>query len=294
MQRDTHPFSTRPTPSRQRRALVAATSWVALAAVALGAQSAPAPPQGDVIDRILAIVNGELIMLSDATAAHRFRLVEVPSEAADPIAAALDALIERQLQLTEVNRFVPPEPAPEAIDARMAEIRARFASDAEFAAALAESGMQEQNLRARVRNNLRIASYRAQRFAGALQPSDEELLRYYRLREHEFTRDGVLQPFAEVRDQIRTRVATERSQALIGEWIETLRRRAEIVVLYGRDVETRVEPVALSVPRNPAGARLERRGRDGRLPRAARKSAWGWGPTRIKKKLAVPFESARS
>ena len=214
-----------------RRTLLGVLGSFALAAT--GAAQTAAPPQnGVVIDRIMAVVSGELIMLSDVTAARRFGLVEVPADATDPVGAALSALIERQLQLTEVNRYVPPEPPPEAIDARLAEICARFASDAEYAAALAESGLQEPNLRARVRNTLRIASYRAQRFAGALQPSDEELLRYYRLREHEFTRDGVAQPFADVRDQIRTRVATERSQALIHEWLETLRRRADIQILY--------------------------------------------------------------
>jgi hypothetical protein len=43
----------------------------------------------------------------------------------------------------------------------------------------------------------------------------------------------VLQPFGEVRDQLRRRVATERSASLINEWLATLRRRADVQVLYG-------------------------------------------------------------
>ena len=186
---------------------------------------------GEIIERILAVVNGELIMLSDASAAIRFGLVE-PAKGGDPIAGALDALIDRQLQLFEVNRYLPPEPTPEAIDGRFAEVRARFASDEAYQQALAESGMTEERLRSRVRDNLRIASYRAQRFAAAMQPTEEDLLRYYRLNEPAFTREGALQPFSEVRDQVRARLVADRTGALIGDWLTTLRRRADVQVLY--------------------------------------------------------------
>ena len=189
-------------------------------------------PSVEIIDRILAVVGGELIMLSDATAAVRFGLVPAPVGDGDRIRSTLNALIDRQLQLFEVNRYMPPEPTPAAIDERLAEVRARFTSQDAYEAALAESGMSESQLRSRVRDNLRITSYRAQRFAAALQPTEDDLLRYYRLREAEFTKDGVVQPFEEVREQLRTRVGSERSEALINEWLENLRRRADVQILY--------------------------------------------------------------
>ena len=189
-------------------------------------------PSVEIIDRILAVVGGELIMLSDATAAVRFGLVPAPVGEGDRIMSTLNALIDRQLQLFEVNRYMPPEPTMAAIDERLAEVRARFTSQDAYEAALAESGMSESQLRSRVRDNLRITSYRAQRFAAALQPTEDDLLRYYRLREAEFTKDGVVQPFEEVREQLRARVGSERSEALINEWLENLRRRADVQILY--------------------------------------------------------------
>jgi hypothetical protein len=186
----------------------------------------------EVIDRILAVVSGEVIMLSDARAATRFGLIDVPANTDDPVRAAMNALVDRHLQLLEVNRYLPPEPPAAAIDEQFAAIRVRFPSDEAFRAALAECGISEAQLRARVRDNLRIASYRAQRFAAALQPSDEDLLRYYRSRESEFTKDGTPLPFAQVREMVRERLAAERSQSLIREWLETLRRRADVQILY--------------------------------------------------------------
>jgi hypothetical protein len=205
------------------------SGWAAaLLVFALGAQPAAG---AEIIDRTLAVVGGEIVLLSDANAAVKFGLIDVPAIGDEAgLRAALNALVDRQLQLFEVNRYLPPEPAPSAIDARLDAIRARL-GEAGFRAALAETGMAEAQVRSRVRDNLRIESYRAQRFGAALQPTDDDLLRYYRANEATFTKNGVLQPFDDVRAAVRDQLVRERSGALIAEWLDTLRRRAEIQIL---------------------------------------------------------------
>jgi hypothetical protein len=213
------------TSSRQR----VTSGWAAaLLVIALGAQRAAG---AEIIDRTLAVVGGEIVLLSDANAAVKFGLIEVPAIGDEAgLRAALHALVDRQLQLFEVNRYLPPEPAASAIDARVDAIRARL-GEAGFRAALAETGMAEAHVRSRIRDNLRIESYRAQRFGAALQPTDDDLLRYYRANEATFTRNGVLQPFDDVRAAVRDQLVRERSGALIAEWLDTLRRRTEIQIL---------------------------------------------------------------
>ena len=187
--------------------------------------------RAEIIDRTLAVVGGEIILLSDANAAVKFGLIDVQSISDDAsLRAALNALMDRQLQLFEVNRYLPPEPAAAAIDAQLDAARARL-GEAGFRAALAETGMTEAQIRSRIRDNLRIESYRAQRFGAALQPTDEDLLRYYRANESMFTKNGVLQPFDDVRAAVQDHLVRERSGALIAEWLDTLRRRTEIQVL---------------------------------------------------------------
>ena len=205
------------------------SGWAAaLLVIALGAQRAAG---AEIIDRTLAVVGGEIVLLSDANAAVKFGLIEVPAIGDEAgLRAALHALVDRQLQLFEVNRYLPPEPAASAIDARVDAIRARL-GEAGFRAALAETGMAEAQVRSRIRDNLRIESYRAQRFGAALQPTDDDLLRYYRANEATFTRNGVLQPFDDVRAAVRDQLLRERSGALIAEWLDTLRRRTEIQIL---------------------------------------------------------------
>ena len=156
----------------------------------------------------------------------------MPPAGADPIRSALDALIERQLQLTEVNRYLPPEPAEEVVDARLAQVRSRFASAQEFETVLAQAGLSVEQLRLRLRDDLRISTYLDQRFGAALEPAEDEIVRYYRAHEAAFTRNGVLRPYSEVRDQARAMLLEERRNVLIRDWVAGLRRRAEVNDLY--------------------------------------------------------------
>jgi hypothetical protein len=204
------------------RTVVAAIALLALP-VAAGAE---------IIDRILAVVGGELIMLSDATLARRLALVPAPASDRDGTRTALDALIERQLELIEVNRYLPPEPAEATIQSRLAAIRSRFASDDELDRVLTQCGYTREQLRLRLRDDLRIEGYLSQRFDAAAQPSDEEVLEYYRAHEGDFTRDGAPRPYAEVRDEVKARLLRERREAAMRDWIAGLRRRVEISDLY--------------------------------------------------------------
>ena len=193
--------------------------------------SAAATARAEIIDRMLAVVGGEIILLSDANAAVKFGLIDVRSiDDENGLRAALSALVDRQLQLFEVNRYLPPEPPATAVNARLEGTRALLGEDG-FRAALAETGMTETQVRSRIRDNLRIESYRAQRFGAALQPSEEDLLRYYRANEAMFTKNGVLQPFDDVRGVVREQLVRARSGALIAEWLDTLRRRTETQIL---------------------------------------------------------------
>ena len=122
--------------------------------------------RAETIDRVLAVVAGQLITLSDVTAARDLGL-ESADGAADPVRVILTRLIDRELILAEVDRYAPPEPTAEAVDGEVERVRARFPSPDAFNAALERSGMDEKHLRETVRQNLRMAAYLDQRFASA-------------------------------------------------------------------------------------------------------------------------------
>ena len=184
----------------------------------------------ETIDRVLAVAAGELITLSDVTAARDFGLVAAGG-AADPIGAILAKLIDRELMLSEVDRFAPPEPAADAIDRELQQVRARFPSADAFDQALSRSGIDANHLRQTLRDNLRIRAYEDQRFTTP-PPTDEELGRYYRDHPQTFMRQGQLAPFEAVRADVARSMNDERRATLIADWLAGLRRRADVIDLY--------------------------------------------------------------
>src|SRR5262245_56559710 len=153
---------------------------------------APRPSSAETIDRVLAVVAGQIITLSDVVAARELG-VQAPASSADPVRGMLATLIDRALVLSEVERYAPADPPPEAIDREIDLIRGRFASSDAFNEALARAGLDDRHLREMLRQDLRIRAYEDQRFAAA-DPT--------------------------------------RRQTLIGDWIAGLRRRADVIDLY--------------------------------------------------------------
>jgi hypothetical protein len=194
----------------------AAAIWLLLSAAAPGAE---------VLDRVLAVVSGDLILMSDVRAARTFGFIAVAGE--DPDGQALARLIDRALILAEVERFAPPEPEAAAVDSGVAAVRQRFASQEAFDAALAQAGIEERHLREYVRQDLRMNAYLDQRFT-SVPPAEEEIGRYYREHPELYTRDGTLVPFETARpDVVRTLMAQNRN-VLVQDWLNGLRRRADL------------------------------------------------------------------
>ena len=165
---------------------------VSLALVVCGASGFSRTVQ-TTIDRILAVVGGQPILLSDVAAAVQFGLVPVSPGAADPQGEVLQRLIDRDLMLAEVERFQPPEPDPIEITIRLDAMERQAGSPAAFDRALAVTGMSREQLRRFVRNDLRITTYLNQRFGGGAGSAER--------------------------------------QAAIASWVAELRRRADVSIL---------------------------------------------------------------
>jgi hypothetical protein len=168
------------------------------------------PARAEIIDKVLAILPGQIITLSDLEAALDLGLVEPPA-GTDRIAGGLTALIDRLLMLNEVRRVVPPEPSAAAIDARVALMRQRFSSPADMSRMLATRGVDESVVRIYAADDLRLASYLDERFSAASQPTDEEI--------------------RQAGEAARPKLVAERRQSLVSAWIADLRRRADVTVL---------------------------------------------------------------
>lgn len=178
-----------------------------------------------VIDRVLATVDGKLVTLSDVRVTDEFELLA----GAQTVEQQLDRWIERLLILQEVERFAPPEPEGAAIAKGVAAAVERLGPPDVASQRLARLGVNEEWLRQWVRDDLRISAYIEQRFAGVTEPTGEELENYYRQNPSEFVREGRELSPAEASALARERVMASRRRVLLAEWLDGLRRRATIV-----------------------------------------------------------------
>ena len=213
-----------------RQPLYAIRSLAVLACLLHSRPSAAVPQTLEVIDRVLAIVAGQVITLSDVTAARDLQLISVSGNG-DPVREVLTKLIDRTLMLDEVERYSPPTPEAATVDRAIAEVRARFSSDAAFNATLLRVGFTPRRLREVLSEDLRVSAYLAQRFT--IPPlADQDLARYYELHRDEFSKDDRPVPLAEVREEVARAAVESLRQNRITAWVDGLRRRAEVTDLY--------------------------------------------------------------
>jgi hypothetical protein len=187
--------------------------------------------RADVIDRILAVVDGAVITQSDLSSVIRLGLVSA-GRGTDPAGAALDQLIERRLILAEVDRYAPPDPPAADVERAFDAVRTRV-GPAAMETTLLQTGGSVDQLRLYLRDDLRIEAYLRERF-GAIQPSEEDVAEYFRALGEDF--GG--RPLPEVRDAVVSALTTDRRSSVVREWVAGLRRRANITILTADSTTT--------------------------------------------------------
>jgi hypothetical protein len=183
----------------------------------------PVTRNPELVDRTLALVGGQPITLSDARGAVALGLIEAGASIGDATAA----LIRRELILREVQRYAPGAPTDSAVEARLDQVRKRFAGAAAMGRVLEAHGFTEARLRAWVRDDLRTEAYLAQRFASASTPTDADIAREYTDRKADY--DQRFATFEQAAPAIRDRLIELRRAQLIIDWVSDLERRTEIV-----------------------------------------------------------------
>jgi peptidyl-prolyl cis-trans isomerase SurA len=200
-----------------RRAL-----WLAALAFVLGANAARA----ELVDRIVAIIDRDVVTLSEAEQARAIAASRTDGKV--ELVDAVERLIESRLVEREVERF-SSEPVPrELVDQAFGEVRARFETEADFHAMLAANGLSEEELRSQLQRQLEVSRYLERRFRALVFVSDEEVEAYYRDELERKVGNAPLPELSQVSDSIR-RVLEERGfNARVDQWIEELKSRAVI------------------------------------------------------------------
>ena len=175
--------------------------------------------QGEVLDRIVAVVNGEIITLSDIRTEKTMRgILGEPTPNNDR--ELLNELIDRRIIQTYLRQDPQANPTEAELDEEVAQIRNG-------------KGLPTEAIRDAIREHLRVEYFLRERFAQSIIATDAEIQKYY---EEVFVSAarargvGPIPPLSQATEQIRGIVLKEKLATEVKGWLEHARRTANIQV----------------------------------------------------------------
>jgi hypothetical protein len=231
---------------RQMRRLVI-TLLLALAglhAAASGQQAQPAPAAHDAgaeeIDRVVAIVNGDLILESDVDEERRFAAFQPYSNPMGSFsrAQAIDRLIDRMLILQQADEQPRKTITDAEVAANLHDLRKdvlackQYNCDTEagWHNFIVANGFTEAELTAHWRERMETLQFIEQRFRMGIRISDKEVQDYYTktLLPQYAARNAPAPKLDTISDRIREILLQQQVGGLLDDWLKTLRASGSV------------------------------------------------------------------
>lgn len=199
---------------------------------------------GEVIDRIVAIVNGKVILQSQLEDDLYFEALSearpVKSFSDEDRHAALNHLVDQELLREQVQGSEMHQPSPEQVQKRIQEIRHEQPdadSPSAWHATLSRYGFNEQQLEARITQQLALLREADVRLRPSVQIDNDRIAAYYRdvflPKLHQAGAPDV--PLAEVTSQIREILTQQKIGELFDAWLQSLRKESKVRTLLPGD-----------------------------------------------------------
>ncbi len=209
---------------------------------------APVMGQGTVLDRILAIVNDDVILESDVDEERRFESIQPyrGSTAEFSRERAVQRLIDRTLILQQAA--LEPEDAisEEDLDTQLAKLRKDIPSCAEYHCEtdggwqkyLADHGFTVAEFRDRWRKRMELLRFIEVRFRNGIRISEDEIKEYYeKTMLPEYAKQKVTPPKLEtISKRIEEVLLQQQVSNLLRDWLKSLRVQGSVRIMSADEV----------------------------------------------------------
>jgi len=156
---------------RSRKKRIAAIFLLALAAFA-SAQ--------EVIDRIAARVDTDIILLSDVRALARYQFFVDGKPESD--AQIVDRLIDQWMVRSEAKAALFPQPSDDEVKRSLERLKRSFSSPEEFEERKKQSGLTDDDVDRMLRSQLYLSNYLDSRFRASIQIEEKDIDEFYKTR----------------------------------------------------------------------------------------------------------------
>jgi peptidyl-prolyl cis-trans isomerase SurA len=198
---------------------------------------------GEILDRIVATVNGHIILQSDWDDAVRCEafIAGRPLDQVTPAdrKAALDRLIDQELLREQMLASDFQQATDQDVSKRIADIRRQYAAattDQAWQEVLSQYGLTEKELRNRVALQLNLMRLVDSRLRPAVNIDAKSIQRYYSEQLlPQLKQSGAKEvPFADVSPKIKELLTQQKVNQLLISWLQNLRAGSQIQNLSAR------------------------------------------------------------
>jgi hypothetical protein len=191
----------------------------------------------EVIDGIVASVNGHIILQSDWEDALRYEAFSsarpLDRMTTEDRKAALDHLIDQELLGEQRRDPDSPHSSPEEVDSRISEIRKQYPNannEAGWQGLLQSYGLNEKDLKNRVATQLDLMSLVDTKLRPAVNIDNKSIESYYQqeLLPQLHQKGAQSVPLAEVSGKIKELLTQKRITQLLTAWLQKLRAGSQI------------------------------------------------------------------
>jgi hypothetical protein len=194
----------------------------------------PAAAAAEIVDRIAVSVGSRVITQTDLDREIRLTALlnnEKPDFTPANRRKTADRMVDQTLIRNELDASRYPPPSAADTEAALQEEKARFGSDAAYRRALAEYGVTEDDLKARLTWQLALVRFIDIRFRPGIQISDDDIRSYFNAHMREAlaqAHPGQTPSLDDHRAEIEKTLTGEASDLQTEQWLKEARRRTHI------------------------------------------------------------------
>lgn len=183
---------------------------------------------GEVVDRIVARIEGDIITLGEVRELGAFQQLAGAPRAGD--AALLRELIEQWIVANDAAAARYAQPGEERVDKEVAALEASFPGRQAYLDRLRELALTEKAVRRLMLRQILLSHYLEYKFRPGVQVDPTDIERYYH---EEFSRDlrarqQAVPPLEQVSEQIRELLVQREISRRAAEWLEQTRAQIRV------------------------------------------------------------------
>jgi peptidyl-prolyl cis-trans isomerase SurA len=212
---------------------------VVVLALSMGVFVLPSARAGQVIDRIVATVNGHIILQSDWDEGQRYEALlngrALDQFTEDDRRSVLDRLIDQELLAEQMQSASFQRATESEAAARVAQARKQYpeaASDEGWKLLLSRYGLTEKDLLAHVQQQIDLMRLVDAHLRPTVQIDSKSIEAYYREKFIPQLKQSVVAdvPSADVAAKIRELLTQEKVNELLVSWLQSLRSESKLSV----------------------------------------------------------------